>query len=98
MLDYPLENFRIYVDNSHHIISHLPLLEGSSLNTEMWSDSSTYYRSLFATYCASYFCDFLCAAHECRGSPNNRKCDAVPHVFHYYVSDEANVVWGAMAD
>ena len=38
---------------------------------------------------------FFWAAPECRGSPNNRKCDAVTLVFHYHDLDEVNVDWGA---
>ena len=37
-------------------MSRLPLLQISRPDPERWSDSSTYYRSLFATYCASYCC------------------------------------------
>ena len=41
VLDFPLENFRICVDDSHYFMSQLPLLEVSSSNTEKWSDRST---------------------------------------------------------
>ena len=56
MLDYRLENIRIYVDETNYFMLRLSTLQISRPDPKKWSDSNTYYRSLFATYCTSYCC------------------------------------------
>ena len=57
ILNYPIENFRIYVNNTDYFLSQLPLLE---ITTKYWmgnwDDNESYYRVCFAVYCASYCC------------------------------------------
>ena len=50
VLNYPLENFRVYVDGTKYFMSRLPPLQVSRPDLEKWSDSSTYYRSLLVKH------------------------------------------------
>ena len=57
ILNYPIENFRIYINNKDYFLSKLPIL---NITTNYWignwSDSESYYRVCFSVYCAAYCC------------------------------------------
>ena len=54
---YQISNFRIYVSDRDYFMAKLPpfkVINSSSRLT--WNDNENYYRTMFVTYCASYWC------------------------------------------
>ena len=57
ILDYPIENFRIYLNENDYILSKLPILIISTdYNKADWDDNESYYRVCSSVYCTSYCC------------------------------------------
>ena len=55
ILNYAIENFRIYINNKDYFLSQLPLLEISTPYWKgNWDDNESYYQVCFAVYCTSY--------------------------------------------
>ena len=54
---YQINNFRIYVSDRDYFMAKLPPLKlTNSSSRSTWNDNESYYRTMFATYCASYCC------------------------------------------
>ena len=57
ILNYPFENFRIFVNEKDSFLSRLPLIEISMQYWKgNWDDNESYFCVCFAVYCASYCC------------------------------------------
>ena len=57
VLDYQINNFRVYVNSKDYFQSELPKLRISTSRGEAtWNDREDYYRVLLFTYIASYSC------------------------------------------
>ena len=57
ILNYDIENFRIYINNQEYFLSKLPKLNiTTNYNKAEWDDNESYYQVCFAVYCASYCC------------------------------------------
>lgn len=54
---YQISNFRIYVSGRDCFMAKLPPFKvTNSSSRSTWNDNESYYRTMFATYCASYCC------------------------------------------
>lgn len=57
VLNYPINNFRVYINNVDYFMSQLPVIK---INTpggkSNWDDNETYYRMLLFTYIATFGC------------------------------------------
>ena len=58
VLNYPINNFRVYVNNKDFFMSKLPLLPDitTSCRKGTWDDDEIYYKITFSVYCATYCC------------------------------------------
>ena len=55
ILNYPINNFSIYVNKTDYFMSKLPLIQITTnyWNTD-WNDNESYFRVVFSIYCATY--------------------------------------------
>ena len=55
ILNYSINNFKIYVNNTQYFVSTLaPLVITTDHTKSKWDDSQSYYRVCFSVYCVSY--------------------------------------------
>ena len=57
ILNYPIYNFRVYVNDKDYFMSQLPKIHiSTSIHKSKWSDAETYYRMVLFTYLSTYCC------------------------------------------
>ena len=56
ILDYPIENFRIYVNSNDYFMSKLTVINITDFNKAAWDNNESYYHVCFSMYCSSYCC------------------------------------------
>ena len=57
ILDYDINDFKIYMNNRDYFPSKLPKINiTTDYNKADWDDNESYYQVCFAVYCASYCC------------------------------------------
>ena len=57
VLDYPINNFRVYVNDRDYFMSRFPTIDiDTSTSKSKWSDAETYYRVVLFTYLSTYGC------------------------------------------